>query len=190
MQDVIERPLGSCGVGPAELSRMYRVMYLSRALDDCQIRLKQQQKSFFQASGAGHEAVLVAAGLALAATDWFYPYYRDQALLLMLGVTPRELLLEALGAGAGPASAGRQMPGIWSSRPHHVVSQSAPTGMQFLQAVGSAEAGLYLARLDRGDGDRRRATSSTCRAAKARRAKESSGRRSRRPPPVGCRCCS
>ncbi len=123
----------------------YRVVYLSRRMDEAQIRLKQQQKSFFQASGAGHEAVLAAAGLLLRpGRDWIFPYYRDQALCLALGCAPVDLLLEALGAGSGPSSGGRQMPGFWGNAALKIVSQSGPTGMQFLQAVGCAEAGEML----------------------------------------------
>ncbi|HLJ49416.1 MAG TPA: dehydrogenase E1 component subunit alpha/beta [Bryobacteraceae bacterium] len=131
-----------------EMVRMYRTMLLSRRVDDRQVQLKQQQKTFFQSAGAGHEAVLVAAGLALRPTDWFYPYYRDQALCLMLGMTARDLLLEAVGSREGPCSGGRQMPGFWGSARHHIVSQSGPTGMQFLQAVGCAEAGRFLGHHD------------------------------------------
>ncbi len=123
----------------------YRTIYLSRQVDDKEIGLKRQNRAFFQMNAVGHEAVGVAAALHLKpGYDWFYPYYRDRAFCLQIGMTPLDMLLGSVGSKDDPCSGGRQMPSHWCSKALHIICQSSPTGTQVLQAVGTADASVYF----------------------------------------------
>jgi len=147
--DMVPTRRDLAGLGADDLLRFYRTMLTSRSIDDREMSLKRQNRIFFQISGAGHEAIQVAMAAHLrSGSDWFYFYYRDRAFALALGQTPLDHLLQAVGAEADPASGGRQMPAHYGDTRYRIVSTSSPTGTQFLQAVGSAEAGWRAQKFD------------------------------------------
>ena len=137
------------GLSRDQVLDAYRTIVLSRKIDDKEIQLKNQSQAFFQISGAGHEAILVAVGMTLRpGYDWFHPYYRDRALCLQLGVTTLDMLLASVGADADPSNAGRQMPSHWGNRSLNIVAGSSCTATQVLHAVGMAEAGTLFSRIE------------------------------------------
>ena len=126
----------------------YRTMFTSRRVDDKEIQLKRQNRVYFQINGVGHEGIGTAVALHLRpGYDWFYPYYRDRAFCLQLGITPYEMFLASVGAKDDPACGGRQMPSHWGSKKLHIMTGSSPTGSRILHAVGAAEASLYFAKI-------------------------------------------
>ena len=122
-----------------QLLEIYRLMYLSRRLDEKQLIMLKQGKGFFHIGASGHEAVEIAAAKSLKPSyDYAYPYYRDQAFCLGLGMTSQEIMLSFLAKENDPNSGGRQMPQHYGHKELNIVSQSSPTGTQYLQAVGAA----------------------------------------------------
>ena len=118
---------------------VYFKMSLSRRLDEKMITLIKQGKSFFHMGASGHEAAQLAIAIGMRSkSDWAFPYYRDAAFCLGLGMSSREQLLGFLSKSDDPNSSGRQMPQHYSHKSLRIVSQSSPTGTQYLQAVGCA----------------------------------------------------
>lgn len=142
-QAAVERPI----LTREQRVGLFRIIHASRCIDDREIAGKRQNKVFFQINGAGHEAIQAAAALCLRpGRDWFFLYYRDRALAHALGVTARDMFLGSVGSRLDPATGGRMMPGHWSDARLNIFTTSSPTGSQFLQAVGAAEALLRAER--------------------------------------------
>ena len=161
------------GLSPRRMVEIYRLMYLSRCVDDREILLKRQQKIYFQISAAGHEALQVGAALAMRpGYDWFFPYYRDRALCLALGVTPDEMFLQSVGAATDPASGGRPRQAATSA----AIPRPLPGPKETIEP--SAMSNSTPTR------------SSSPRLAKVPPPRASSGRRSTPPPTRNCRSSS
>ena len=127
------------GYSKKDLLDIYKKMALARRLDEKQLIMLKQGKAFFHIGCSGHEASQMAAAQnMIPGKDWSYPYYRDAALCLGLGMTSKEQLLSFLAKADDPNSGGRQMPQHYGHKDLRIVSQSSPTGTQFLQAVGCA----------------------------------------------------
>lgn len=125
----------------------YKLMFESRVLDEKMLIMLRQGKSYFHIGAMGHEAVQTACGMAMrSGVDYLFPYYRDQALCMALGQTSYECLLAFLAREDDPHGGGRQMPMHYGNRRINVPTSSSSTGTQFLQAVGSAFAGMRLAK--------------------------------------------
>ncbi len=131
------------GLQKETLLNMYRNMVLARFMDQKMLIMLKQGKSFFHIGCSGHEAIQTAAGFSMQpGYDFAYPYYRDLAFVLQYGVTPEEVFLNFLAKADDPSSGGRQMPNHYGHRKLRIVSQSSPTGTQYLQAVGTAMAAV------------------------------------------------
>jgi 2-oxoisovalerate dehydrogenase E1 component len=136
---VLTAELEKNGVTMDQLIEAYKLMLLSRRLDEKELVLLKQGKAFFHIGGSGHEAIQVACAMNLKpGYDWAYPYYRGLAFAIALGFTPEEIMLGQLHRAEDIMTGGRQMPGHYGKPSLNVPTQSSPTGTQFLQAVGTA----------------------------------------------------
>ncbi len=127
------------GLSGTEAVEIYRHMLMARRTDERAWILNRQGKAAFVVSCQGHEATQVGTAYAMRpGYDYLYPYYRDSAMALCLGQSPKDQLLSLLGKKEDPNSGGRQMPGHFSSRELNIVTASAPVGVQYPQATGTA----------------------------------------------------